>query len=87
MKRQMKNMAVLVLSMMLAGGTLAAQETTIESLLSKDLVGTPGKELLIHHRPIDFRQHFLSDQCVLSVVRMNECAPKTLCLEEGTWLL
>ncbi len=43
----MRNTAAWVLSMSLAGGTLMAQEPTITSLLSKDLVGTPGKELLM----------------------------------------
>ena len=42
----MKKTAVLVLSLSFAGGTLlAAQDTTIKSLLLKDLAGTPGKEL------------------------------------------
>jgi quercetin dioxygenase-like cupin family protein len=36
---------VLVLSLSLAGGTLAAQGPKITSLLSRDLSGTPGKEL------------------------------------------
>lgn len=41
----MKNTAVLVLSLSLAGGTLVAQNATVKSLLSKDLAGIPGKEL------------------------------------------
>jgi quercetin dioxygenase-like cupin family protein len=41
----MRNTAVLLLSVSLAGGTLVAQDVTIKSLLSKDLAGTPGKEL------------------------------------------
>jgi quercetin dioxygenase-like cupin family protein len=41
----MKNTAALVLSLSLAGGTLAAQDATVKSLLSKDLAGIPGKEL------------------------------------------
>lgn len=41
----MKNTAVLVLSLSLASGTLVAQDATVRSLLSKDLVGIPGKEL------------------------------------------
>ena len=41
----MKNAAVLLLSVSLAGGTRAAQDVTIKSLLSKDLAGAPGKEL------------------------------------------
>lgn len=41
----MKNTAVLVLSLSLAGGTLLAQNATVKSLLSKDLAGIPGKEL------------------------------------------
>ena len=41
----MKNTAVLVLSLSLAGGTLVAQDATVKSLLSKDLAGIPGKEL------------------------------------------
>ncbi|HET9386780.1 MAG TPA: cupin domain-containing protein [Gemmatimonadales bacterium] len=47
MKRQMKNTAVLVLSLSLAGGTLVAQDGTQSVLLSKDLAGVPGKELLM----------------------------------------
>ena len=41
----MKNTAVLVISLSLAGGTLVAQNATVKSLLSKDLAGIPGKEL------------------------------------------
>ena len=41
----MKNTAVLVLSLSLAGGTLVAQSATVKSLLSKDLAGIPGREL------------------------------------------
>ena len=44
---QMKNTAVLVLSLSLAGGTLVAQDGTLKSLLSKDLAGVPGKEFLM----------------------------------------
>jgi quercetin dioxygenase-like cupin family protein len=44
---QMKNTAVWVLSLSLAGGTLVAQDGTVKSLLSKDLAGVPGKELLM----------------------------------------
>ena len=40
----MKNTVVLLLSLSLAG-TLVAQDATVKSLLSKDLVGIPGKEL------------------------------------------
>ena len=51
----MKKTAVLVLSLSLAGGTvLAAQDTTIKSLLLKDLAGTPAKELsmiTVEYRP------------------------------------
>ena len=43
----MKNTALLVLSLSLAGGTLVAQDGTQEVLLSKDLAGVPGKELLM----------------------------------------
>jgi quercetin dioxygenase-like cupin family protein len=43
----MKITAALILSLSLAGGTLRAQEPTITSLLSKDLAGMPGKELLM----------------------------------------
>ena len=43
----MKITAALILSLSLAGGTLRAQEPSITSLLSKDLTGTPGKELLM----------------------------------------
>ena len=41
----MKNTAVLLLSLSLAGGTLVAHDATVTSLLSKDLAGIPGKEL------------------------------------------
>jgi quercetin dioxygenase-like cupin family protein len=41
----MKNIAVLALSLSLAGGTLMAQKDSVRSLLSKDLAGVPGKEL------------------------------------------
>ena len=41
----MKSTAVLALSLSLAGGTLVAQDATVESLLSKDLEGVPGREL------------------------------------------
>ena len=41
----MKNTAVLVLSLSLAGGVLVAQDATLRSLLSKDLAGVPGKEI------------------------------------------
>jgi quercetin dioxygenase-like cupin family protein len=43
----MKNAAAWVLSLSLTGGTLSAQEPTTTPLLSKDLVGIPGKELLM----------------------------------------
>jgi quercetin dioxygenase-like cupin family protein len=42
---QMKNRAVLVLSLSLAGDTLVAQDGTVKPLLSNDLAGVPGKEL------------------------------------------
>ena len=41
----MKSTAALALSLSLAGGTLAAQDATVRSLLSKDLAGVPGREL------------------------------------------
>jgi quercetin dioxygenase-like cupin family protein len=41
----MKNIAALMLSLSLAGGTLAAQDAKVRSLLSEDLVGVPGREL------------------------------------------
>lgn len=41
----MKNTAMLVLSLSLAGVTLVAQDGTVKALLSKDLAGVPGKEL------------------------------------------
>ena len=43
----MKVKAALVLSLFLAGGTLRAQKPTITSLLTKDLAGVPGRELLM----------------------------------------
>jgi quercetin dioxygenase-like cupin family protein len=41
----MKSTAALVLSFSLAGGMLGAQDVSVQSLLSKDLAGVPGKEL------------------------------------------
>jgi quercetin dioxygenase-like cupin family protein len=41
----MKRTAVLALSLSLAGGALVAQDATVRPLLSKDLVGMPGKEV------------------------------------------
>jgi quercetin dioxygenase-like cupin family protein len=41
----MQRTAALTLSMSLAGGTLVAQDATLRSLLSKDLIGAPGKEV------------------------------------------
>ena len=41
----MKAIAALTLLLSLAGGQLVAQEATVTSLLSKDLVGFPGREL------------------------------------------
>lgn len=41
----MNRTATLALSLSLAGGTLVAQEGTVQSLLSKDLAGAPGKEV------------------------------------------
>ena len=41
----MKNTAALVLSLALAGGTLVAQDASVHPLMSKDLVGLPGKEV------------------------------------------
>ena len=35
----------ITLALMLAGGTVMAQQPTITTLLSKELVGTPGKEI------------------------------------------
>ena len=39
----MKNTAALVLALSLAGGTLVAQDATVRSLLSKDLVEVPER--------------------------------------------
>ena len=41
----MKDTAVVAPSLSPAGDTLVAQDTTVRSLLSKDLVGVPGREL------------------------------------------
>ena len=43
----MKSTAALILSLSLAGGTLVAQDATVQSLLSKDLAGVPGRELSV----------------------------------------
>ena len=44
----MKNTAVLALfSLSLAGGTLVAQKHSVQTLLSRDLAGVPGRELLM----------------------------------------
>lgn len=45
MNRHMTHTALLLLALSLAGGTLAAQEPTLKTLMSNELVGTPGKEL------------------------------------------
>jgi quercetin dioxygenase-like cupin family protein len=41
----MNSTAALALSLSLAGSTLAAQDATVKSLVSKDLAGVPGREL------------------------------------------
>jgi quercetin dioxygenase-like cupin family protein len=41
----MKRTTTLALWLLLAGSTLAAQDATVRSLVSKDLVGAPGREL------------------------------------------
>lgn len=41
----MKNTAVVVFSLALGSGALAAQEAKVNPLFSKDLVGVPGKEV------------------------------------------
>ena len=41
----MKRKAALALSLSLAGGRLVAQHGTVQSLLSKDLVGVPSREV------------------------------------------
>ena len=43
----MESIAALTLLLSLAGGTLVAQEATVTTLVSKDLAGVPGKELLM----------------------------------------
>ena len=43
----MKKTAVLAFWLSLAGGTLVAQNDAVRSLLSKDLAGAPGKEVLM----------------------------------------
>lgn len=43
----MKNLVMLVVSLALVSSTLAAQEPTIKSLVSKELTGRPDKELLM----------------------------------------
>ena len=43
----MKGTALLTLALALAGGTLGAQDSGVRSLLSKDLAGNPGKEILM----------------------------------------
>src|SRR5215475_7141579 len=41
----MKTTAVLILSLTLGTGTLGAQDAKVNPLMSKDLVGVPGKEV------------------------------------------
>jgi quercetin dioxygenase-like cupin family protein len=41
----MKTKPVVGLALLLAGGTLAAQDVTVRSLVSRDLAGVPGREL------------------------------------------
>jgi quercetin dioxygenase-like cupin family protein len=43
----MKSTAACVVSLALVGGTLAAQDATVRSVVSKDLAGVPGKELSV----------------------------------------
>jgi quercetin dioxygenase-like cupin family protein len=43
----MRNTAAMVLSLSLVGGTLVAQDATVGSLMSKELTGVPGRELLM----------------------------------------
>jgi quercetin dioxygenase-like cupin family protein len=43
----MKSTAVLVLSLSLAGGTLAAQDGAVKSLLSRDLTGDSRREVTL----------------------------------------
>ena len=43
----MKNTAVLAFLLSLAGGILVAQKDPVRSLMSKDLAGVEGKELLV----------------------------------------
>jgi len=46
--------AALILSLLFAGGTPAAEEGTVRSLLSKDLTGVPGREvsmILVEYSP------------------------------------
>jgi quercetin dioxygenase-like cupin family protein len=44
-RKAMKNTAAAALALLLAGGTLGAQDATVRSLLSKDLTGVPGREV------------------------------------------
>ena len=41
----MKRSAVLLISLWVLDGSLAAQEGTVRSLLSRDLAGVPGREI------------------------------------------
>jgi quercetin dioxygenase-like cupin family protein len=41
----MKSAALLALSLSLASGTLVAEDATVQSLVSKDLAGVPGREI------------------------------------------
>ena len=43
----MKNMKLLLVSLSLMTGSLMAQEPTVTNLMVKDLVGIPGKEVLM----------------------------------------
>ena len=43
----MKNAAALALSLSVMSGSLTAQEPTITTLLTKDVVGAAGKEILV----------------------------------------
>ncbi len=43
----MKKTTALALSLLLAGSTLRAQDATVTALMTRDLEGTPGKEISV----------------------------------------
>jgi quercetin dioxygenase-like cupin family protein len=84
----MRKTAAFLLWLSLAGSTLVAQDATVKSLLTKDLTGVPGKELLmitVEYPPggsdMEHRHHAQTAVYVLEgsiVMQVKGAAPVTL---------